>query len=57
MQFKRSFSAGLFIVPAFLSINIVSAAPITGQANIAGNVSVSGTSITFDTAGEFGCGR
>ena len=48
MRFKHSFLAGLLAVPAFLFT--ASAAPITGQANIAGNVDVSGTSITFQPA-------
>ena len=47
MRLKRSFLTGLLMAPVFLLANVASAAPITGQANIAGNVDVSGTSITF----------
>ncbi len=48
MRLKRSILTGLLAVAVFLFTNTGSAAPITGQANIAGNVSVSGTSITFE---------
>ena len=41
------FWAGLLAVPAFLLTQAANAAPITGQANIAGNVNVSGTAVTF----------
>ncbi len=48
MQFKRSIMASLLAVPAFLFVSTVSAAPITGQANIAGNVNVGGNFVNFD---------
>jgi hypothetical protein len=50
MRLRHSFLAGLFTVPVFLFTQAANAAPITGQANIAGNVNVSGTSITFQPA-------
>jgi hypothetical protein len=49
MRLKYSFLAGLLTVPAFLFTQAATAAPITGQANIAGNVTVGGTSITFES--------
>jgi hypothetical protein len=50
MRLKHSFWAGLFAVPAFLFTQAAHAAPITGQANIAGNVNVNGSSIIFQPA-------
>lgn len=46
-MFKRSLFASLLAIPALLLTSTAQAAPITGSANIAGNVSVSGTSINF----------
>ncbi len=46
-MFKRSLLASLLAVPALLITGSAQAAPITGVANIAGNVSVSGSSILF----------
>jgi hypothetical protein len=46
-MFKRSLLTSLLAVPALLLTSSANAAPITGVANIAGNVSVSGTAINF----------
>ncbi len=47
MQLKKSFLASLLAIPAFLFVSSANAAPITGGANIAGNVDVTGSSVTF----------
>lgn len=47
MQSKRSLLAGLLAVPAFLFVSTTQAAPITGGANIVGNVVVTGTTVAF----------
>ena len=44
---KKKIFASLLAVPAFLCLSSASAATITGQANIAGNVTVTGTTIDF----------
>ena len=44
---KKGLFASLLALPAFLFVHSANAAPITGQANIAGNVSVSAGSIAF----------
>ena len=44
---KKSLFASLLALPAFLFVNSANAAAVTGQANIAGNVSASAASITF----------
>ena len=46
-MFKRSIIASLLAVPALFLTGSAQATSITGQANIAGNVSVSGTTIAF----------
>ncbi len=46
MHLKRSFLAGLLAIPAFLG-GTLHAAPITGFANIAGNVTVGATYVQF----------
>lgn len=48
MRFKPSLVLGLGLVSCSLLTNVAQAAPITGMANIAGNVSVSLTSISFN---------
>ncbi len=48
MRLRHSFLAGLLAVPAFLFTSAATATPVTGQANIAGNVNVNATSITFE---------
>ncbi len=47
MQLKRSMLAGLLAVPAALFTGSLQAAPITGGANIVGNVVVSGSTVNF----------
>lgn len=47
---RKSLFATVLAVPAFLFINSANAAPITGQANIAGNVDVSASAIEFSPA-------
>ncbi len=47
MQFKRSLLAGLLAVPAALFTGSIQAAPITGGANIVGNVVVGGSTVNF----------
>lgn len=47
MKFKRSLFASVLAVPAFLLVSVAAAAPITGGANIAGNVDVGGTFVNF----------
>ncbi len=44
---KRSLFAGLLAVPALLLTSTAQATPVTGQANITGNVTVTGDSILF----------
>ena len=44
---KRSLFAGLLAIPALLLTGTAQATSVTGQANIAGNVTVTGTSIDF----------
>jgi hypothetical protein len=48
MRFKPSLVLGLGFVSCSLLTNVAQAAPITGMANIAGNVSVTFTSINFN---------
>ena len=48
MLSKRSILAGILAVPAFLITNAATAAPITGEANIAGNVTVNATNVNFE---------
>jgi hypothetical protein len=48
MRFKPSLIVGLGLVSCSLLTNVAQAAPITGQANIAGNVAVTFTSINFN---------
>jgi hypothetical protein len=48
MRFKPSLVLGLGLVSCSLLTNVAQAAPITGMANIAGNVSVTFTSINFN---------
>ncbi len=45
---KRSFSASLLAIPTLLLTGTAQATPVTGIANIAGNVNVSGTTIAFN---------
>lgn len=45
---KRSLFASLLAIPALLLTGTAQATSVTGQANIAGNVDVSGTSIAFN---------
>lgn len=47
MKLKQSIFSSLLAIPALLVVSSAQAAPITGQANIAGNVNVSATSILF----------
>jgi hypothetical protein len=47
MRLKPLTLAGLLAIPAFLFTTTAHATPVTGQANIAGNVSVTATTITF----------
>lgn len=47
MQLNRSLLAGLLAIPAFLFASALNAAPITGVANIAGNVTVGGAFVNF----------
>ena len=47
MRFKPLTLAGLVALPAFFLTNMAYATPVTGEANIAGNVSVTATTITF----------
>ena len=47
MKFKQSIFSSMVATAALLVVSSAHAAPIGGQANIAGNVSVSGTSINF----------
>ena len=47
MNFNRIFVLGILTFPALLLVGTAGATPVTGIANIAGTVSVSGTSITF----------
>ena len=46
-MFKRSLFASLLAVPAFLLTSTAQATPVTGQANIAGNVDVTMNTIAF----------
>ena len=46
-MYKRSLFAGLLAIPALLLTGTAQATSITGQANIAGNVTVTGDSILF----------
>lgn len=48
MRLRHSFLIGLLSIPAFLLTSVATATPITGQANIAGNVNVNATGITFE---------
>ncbi len=48
MRFKPSLVLGLGLVSCSLLTNVAQAAPITGEANIAGNVTVTLTSINFN---------
>jgi PEP-CTERM motif len=48
MRFKPFLVLGLGFVSCSLLTNVAHAAPITGTANIAGNVSVTGTNINFN---------
>jgi len=48
MRFKRSLVLSLGLVSCSLLTNVAQAAPITGMANIAGNVSVTFDSISFN---------
>ncbi|MBV9675377.1 MAG: hypothetical protein JO185_03515, partial [Acidobacteriaceae bacterium] len=48
MRFKPLTLAGLVALPAFFLTNMAYATPVTGEANIAGNVSVTATDITFN---------
>jgi hypothetical protein len=47
MKFNRSLFAGLLAIPLSFLVPAAHATPVSGVANIAGNVSVSGTTITF----------
>lgn len=47
MRLKRTFLASLLATSALLFTNSAYATPVTGQANIAGNVTVSSSTITF----------
>ena len=47
MKLKQSIFTSLLAIPALLVVSSAQAAPITGQANIAGNVNVSASSILF----------
>lgn len=47
MRFKSSLVLGLGLVSCSLLTSVAQAAPITGMANIAGNVSVTSTTINF----------
>jgi len=47
MRFKPLTLAGLVALPAFLLTTMAYATPVTGEANIAGNVSVTATNINF----------
>jgi hypothetical protein len=47
MRLRHSFLISLLAVPAFVLTSVATATPVTGQANIAGNVTVNATSITF----------
>ena len=47
MRLKPLTLAGLLAIPAFLFTNMAYATPVTGQANIAGNVTVTATNINF----------
>ena len=49
MMFKRSLFASLLAVPAFLLTSTAQATPVTGQANIAGNTTVTANSILFNS--------
>ena len=44
---RKTIFASALTVPAFLFVSSVAAAPITGQANIAGNITVSGSMVDF----------
>lgn len=48
IMIKRSLFAGLLAIPALFITGSAQAAPITGVANIAGNVNVSGTTVAFN---------
>jgi hypothetical protein len=48
MRFKPFLVLGLGFVSCSLLTNVALSAPITGQANIAGNVTVTGTNINFN---------
>ena len=47
MRLKRTFLAGLLVLPALLLTNSAKATTVTGQANIAGNVTVQDGTIAF----------
>ena len=47
MRLKRTFLASLLVFPVLLLTNSAKAAPVTGQANIAGNVTVQDGTIQF----------
>ena len=47
MRLQKTIFAGLFATTCLLFTETAGATPITGSSNIAGNVTVSGTSITF----------
>ena len=50
MKLKQSIFSSLLAIPALLVVSSAQAAPVTGQANIAGNVNVSATSVIFSPA-------
>ncbi len=47
-MYKRSLFAGLLAIPALLLTSTAQATPVTGQANIVGNVTVTADSILFN---------
>ncbi len=47
MRLKRTFLASLLAIPALLFTNLANATPVTGSANIAGNVTVQDGTIGF----------
>ena len=61
-MYKSSLFTGLLAIPALLLTSSAQATPVTGVANIAGNVSVTGTSVLFtptftNTAGAMETGN
>ncbi len=48
MRFKPSLVLSLGLLSCSLLTNVAQAAPITGEANIAGNVTVTNTNINFN---------